>query len=170
MYSFPNLEPVCCSMSSSNCCFLTCLLINVYASKKQQLEPDVEQWTGSKLGACKGCMLSACLLTSIRVHHAKCQVEWITSWNQDCQEKYQQPQMCKWYHSNGRKWRGTKEPLDEGQRGEWKSWLKTQHLKNKDHGIWSHHFMANRWREKKTVTLYLLGLQNHCGQWLQLQK
>ena len=26
-----------------------------------------------------------------------------------------------------------------------KSWLKTQHSKNKDHGIWSHHFMANRW-------------------------
>ena len=25
MYSFPNLEPVCCSMSSSNCCFLTCI-------------------------------------------------------------------------------------------------------------------------------------------------
>ena len=24
------------------------------------------------------------------------------------------------------------------------SWLKTQHSKNKDHGIWSHHFMANR--------------------------
>ena len=23
--------------------------------------------------------------------------------------------------------------------------LKTQHSKNKDHGIWSHHFMANRW-------------------------
>ena len=25
-----------------------------------------------------------------------------------------------------------------------KSWLKTQHSKNKDHGIWSHHFLANR--------------------------
>ena len=25
MYSFPNLELVCCSMSSSNCCFLTCI-------------------------------------------------------------------------------------------------------------------------------------------------
>ena len=25
-----------------------------------------------------------------------------------------------------------------------KSWLKTQHSKNEDHGIWSHHFMANR--------------------------
>src|SRR5574340_467142 len=24
MYSFPDLEPVCFSMSSSNCCFLTC--------------------------------------------------------------------------------------------------------------------------------------------------
>ena len=36
-----------------------------------------------------------------------------------------------------RNWRGTKEPLDEGVRGEWKSWLKTQHSKNEDHGIWS---------------------------------
>ena len=25
MYSFPDLEPVCCSISSSNCCFLTCI-------------------------------------------------------------------------------------------------------------------------------------------------
>ena len=30
---------------------------------------------------------------------------------------------------NGRK-RRTKEPLDESQRGEWKSWLKAQHLEN----------------------------------------
>ena len=37
------------------------------------------------------------------------------------------------------------EPLDESERGEWKSRLKTQHSKNEDHGIWSHHFMANRW-------------------------
>ena len=26
-----------------------------------------------------------------------------------------------------------------------KNWLKTKHSENKDHGIWSHHFMANRW-------------------------
>ena len=25
-----------------------------------------------------------------------------------------------------------------------KSWLKGQHSENKDHGIWSHHFMGNR--------------------------
>ena len=29
--------------------------------------------------------------------------------------------------------------------GEQKRWLKTQHPKNKDHGMWLHHFMANRW-------------------------
>ena len=45
----------------------------------------------------------------------------------------------------GRKLRGTQGPLDEGERGEWKSWFKTQHSKNEEHGIWSHHFMANRW-------------------------
>ena len=28
MYSFSYLEPVCCSMSSSNCCFLTCMQIS----------------------------------------------------------------------------------------------------------------------------------------------
>ena len=30
----------------------------------------------------------------------------------------------------------------EEERG--KSWLKTQHSKNEDHGIWPRHFMANR--------------------------
>ena len=38
-----------------------------------------------------------------------------------------------------------KEPLDESERGEWKSWLKAQYSENLDHGIQSHNFMANRW-------------------------
>ena len=41
-------------------------------------------------------------------------------------------------------WRRTKEPLDECERGEWDSWPKTQHSKNQEHGIWSHHFMTTR--------------------------
>ena len=53
-------------------------------------------------------------------------------------------EICRWYHPYGRKWRGTKKPL-ESERGEWKSWLKAQHSENEDHGIWSHHFMWNRW-------------------------
>ena len=34
-------------------------------------------------------------------------------------------------HLYGRKWRGTKKPLDEGESGEWKSLLKAQHSKTK---------------------------------------
>ena len=32
----------------------------------------------------------------------KCQAGWITSWNQDSWGKYQQSQICRWYHFNGR--------------------------------------------------------------------
>ena len=38
------------------------------------------------------------------------------------------------------------------------SWFKTQHSKNEDHGIWSHHFMANRWRNNGNIDrLHFLG-------------
>ena len=44
-----------------------------------------------------------------------------------------------------------------------KSWLQAQHSENEDHGIWSHHFMGNRWGNSgNSVRLCLLGLQNHC--------
>ena len=36
-----------------------------------------------------------------------------------------------------------------------KSWLKTQHSKNKDHGIWSHHFMAKDGTTVETVTDFI---------------
>ena len=36
MYSFPNLEQVCCSMSGPNCCFLTCIQISQEASQMVQ--------------------------------------------------------------------------------------------------------------------------------------
>ena len=36
-----------------------------------------------------------------------------------------------------------------------KSWLKAQLSENEDHGIWSHHFMGNRWGN--SVRLYFLG-------------
>ena len=76
-----------------------------------------------------------------------------------------------WHHPYGRKWRGTKKPFDESERGEWKSWLKTQHSEMcigiqgisvcwfyEDHGIWSHHFMGNRWGNSgNRVRLYFLG-------------
>ena len=42
-----------------------------------------------------------------------------------------------------------------------KMWLKTLRSKNEDHGIWSHHFMGNRWGNSgNSVRLYFGGLQN----------
>ena len=39
-----------------------------------------------------------------------------------------------------------------------KCWLKAQHSENEDHGIRSHHFMRNRWRNSgNSVRLYLGG-------------
>ena len=39
-----------------------------------------------------------------------------------------------------------------------KSWLKAQHSENEHHGIWSHHFMGNRWGNSgNSVRLYFLG-------------
>ena len=35
--------------------------------------------------------------------------------------------------------------------------------KDRDHGIWSHHFMASRWGNNgNSDRLYFLGLQNNC--------
>ena len=50
---------------------------------------------------------------------------WSTSWNQVFREKYQYPQMYRWLHPYGRKWRGTKELLDE----RWKRRVKKTGLK-----------------------------------------
>ena len=36
-----------------------------------------------------------------------------------------------------------------------KSWLKTQHAKNKDHGIQSHHFKANRRGKSESGFIFL---------------
>ena len=66
--------------------------------------------------------------TSSWAHHEKCWAGWLTSWNLNRWGKHQQPQICGWHHSDGRKQRGrAKESLDEGEGGEWKSQLKTKY-------------------------------------------
>ena len=74
---------------------------------------------------------------------------------QDYWEKYQQCHTRRWYHFNGRKWRGTKEPLDEGERGEWKSLLKILHSENEDNGIQSHHSWQIDGETVETVTDFI---------------
>ena len=41
--------------------------------------------------------------------------------------------------------------------------MKVKEESEKDHGTWSHHFMANRWgKSENSVRFNFLGLQNHC--------
>ena len=45
--------------------------------------------------------------------------------------------------------------------------LKLKHSEYEDHGIWSHHFMGNRWGNSGNSgnsPRFYLGLQNHCRQ------
>ena len=65
--------------------------------KKQQLKLDMEQQTGSKLGKeyIEFLYCHPAYLTSMQ--SASCEMlGWIiTIWNQDFQEKHQQPQKCR---------------------------------------------------------------------------
>ena len=101
--------------------------------KKQQLEVDMEQWTVSKLGKeyVKAIYCHPAYLTYMQ------STLWETlGWMKDNLESRllgeisitidMQMTLPLWQRQTG-----TKEPLDESERGEWKSWLKTQHSKTK---------------------------------------
>ena len=90
---------------------------------KQQLELDMEQRTGSKSGKeyIKAVYCHPAYLTSMQS----------TSWEISIitRRNINNSQICRRHHPYVRKWR-TKEPLDESEREEWKSWLETQHSEN----------------------------------------
>ena len=97
--------------------------------KKQQLEPDMEQWTGSKLGKeyvkavyCHPTSLTFMKSTSYEMlgwmkHKLESRLPGEVSIPSDMQMIWPLWQKVK----------TTREPLDESEREEWKSWLKTQH-------------------------------------------
>ena len=97
----------------------------------------MEQWTGSKLGKEYLKAVYPDYLTYMQ--STSCEM---LGWMKHKLESRLQGEISitsdmRMTHPYGRKWRGTKEPLDESER-EWKSWLKTQHSKNKDHCIQPH--------------------------------
>ena len=66
--------------------------------KKQQLKLDMEQQTGSKLGMeyIKAIDCHPAYLTYMQSKSCK-MLGWMThNWNQDCREKHQQPQLCRY--------------------------------------------------------------------------
>ena len=93
---------------------LACLLRNLYAG--QETTVRTTDWFKIGKGVHKGCILSPCLFKLCKVHHVKCQAGWLTSWNQDCWEKYQQLQICPMAESKEE----LKSLLMKVKRGEWK--------------------------------------------------
>ena len=119
---------------------LTCLLRNLYEG--QQLELDMEQQTGSKKGrgVRQGCILSPCLFNFY--------AEYIMG-NAGLDEAQAGIKTAGRDTNSLRSADDT--TLMEESREEPKSLVmkvkeesETQHSKNEDHGIQSHHFMTNR--------------------------
>ena len=103
---------------------LNWFLRNLYTGQEATVRTlyGITDWFRTEKGEWQGCLLSPCLF-NLYVHHETCRAGWVISWNQDFQEKYQEPQKCRWYRSKGRRRRGTKEPLDEDKGGEWNDLL-----------------------------------------------
>ena len=87
-----------------------CMQVN-----KQQLELDMEQQIGSKLGKeyVKAVYCHPAYLTHMQSTSCEMPGRWSTSWYQYCWEKHQYPLITRWDQCYSRKWRGTEEPLDE---------------------------------------------------------
>ena len=75
---------------------LICLMRNLYAGQKVTVRTGhgTTDWFKIVKGICQGCMLSAHLF-NLHAEYLMHIAGWMTSWNQDFQEKYQQPQICR---------------------------------------------------------------------------
>ena len=96
--------------------------------KKQQLEPDMEQQTGSKLG--KKYVKAACCHPAYLTYKqsTSCQMP---GWMKLKMESrlLEEISITSDMQVTPPLWQ-YKEPVDENERGEWKSWLKAQHSEN----------------------------------------
>ena len=99
---------------------LSYLLRNLYASQEAtgRTGHGTTDWFQIRKGVHQGCILSPCLfnlyaeyiMRNVGLDQAQAGI--------NIAEKYQQSQTYRWYHPNGRTLRGTKEALDECERGD----------------------------------------------------
>ena len=114
---------------------LTCLLRNLYAGQETTVWTlnGTTDWflfeKGVRQGCCHPVYLTEHIMKNVRLDELQGEIKIgrRKKKKKDRREKHQQPQVCGWYHSHGRKQRGAKEPLDEVEGGEWKNWLKTKY-------------------------------------------
>ena len=126
---------------------LTCFLRNLYAGQEATVRTRHGTMDCFQIGkgVYQGCILSPCLFNL--------NAEYIM-WNAELDEAQAGIKIAGGninnlrYVDDNTLWQKAKRNLRASWwkwKGKWKSWLKTQHSKNKDHGICFHHFMANRW-------------------------
>ena len=127
---------------------LTCLLRNLYAGQVATVRTGhgTTDWFQIGKAVCQGCILSPCLFNL----YAK-----YIMWNARLEEAQAGIKIAGRNINNLRYADDTtlmskseeelKSLLMKVKEESEKSWLKAQHSENEDHGIWSHHFMANSW-------------------------
>ena len=149
---------------------LTCLLRNLYAGQEAIVRTGhgTMDWFKIGKGVHQGCTLSPCIFNLY--------AEYIM-WNARLDESQAGIKIARRNINNlryaadttliGRRQRRTKEPLDEGETGERKSWLKNSTFKKLRswHPITS--WQINLGKNGNSDRFYFPGLQNHCGRWLQ---
>ena len=145
---------------------LTCLLRNLYAGQEVTVRTGhgTTDWFQIGKGVCQGCILSPCLFNFYEEYIMR---------NTGLEEAQAEIKIPGRYINNLRYADDTtliteseeelKTLLMKVKQKELKSWPKSQHSENENHGIWSHHFMGNRWGNSGNgVRLYFWGLQDHC--------
>ena len=144
--------------------------------KKQKLELDMEQWTGSKLGKSVSRLYIVTLLVQFicRVHHGRCWAGWRSIWNQNC-----------WDNINNLRYGDDTTLMAESEeklksllmkvKGESEKAdlnlsiqkLRLWHLVPLLHGKYLVPLLHRWGNNGNSERLYVLGLQNHCRWWLQ---
>ena len=103
---------------------------------KQQLELDIEQQTFQiGKGVHQGCILSPSLF------HLYAEYMMRNAGLDEAQAgmKIARGNINNLRYADDATLMAESKPPDNSERGQRKSWLSTQHSKNEDHGIWSHH-------------------------------
>ena len=132
--------------------------------KKQQLEPDREQRTGSKLG--KECIKNVYRHSAYLTYMQSTSCE-MPGWMKHKLEsrlpgEISITSVMQMTPPLWQKVKRTKEALDEGERGEWKTDLKFNIQKTKIMPFGPITSWQIDGKTMETVTDYFLGLQNHC--------
>ena len=111
---------------------LVCLLRNLYAGQEATVRTrhGTTDWFKIGKGVCQSCILSPCLFNFyVKYIVRNAGLDEAQAGIKIVGRNINNLRYADDNHPYDWKGRGTKEPLDEGERGEWKRWLKTQKIK-----------------------------------------